>query len=171
MSTTTTMPGSATKTQVKTSKVAGRRELHFTKIAEIQSEADNLARGNVRQFGNWTLGNALSHLARTMKMSLDGANFRPPFMVRLFAPLIKKRLLRGPMRPGFKLPPAAAKELIPETAVSTEQGLNELRAAIERLNREPHRAPSPVFGQMTREEWDQLHLRHAELHLSFFLPA
>jgi hypothetical protein len=48
--------------------------------------------------------------------------------------------------------------------------LNELRAAIDRLNREPKRAPSPVFGKMTREEWDQLHLRHAELHLSFFVP-
>ena len=91
-------------------------------------------------------------------------------MIRLFAPLIKKRLLRGPMSPGFKLPPAAAKELIPETPISAEPGLNELRSAIERLNCETHRAPSPVFGKMTREEWDQLHLRHAELHLSFFVP-
>ena len=66
------------------------------------------------------------------------------------------------MSPGFKLPPAAAKELIPETPISTEQGFNELRAAIERLNREPKRGTSPVFGQMTREEWDQLHLRHPE---------
>ena len=78
-----------------------------------------------------------------MKMSLDGADFRPPLMMRLFAPLIKKRLLRGPMTPGFKLPAAAAKELVPETAVSTEQGLNELRSAIDRLNREPNRAPQP----------------------------
>ena len=171
MSTTATLPGNAANTLVKTSKVTGRRKLHFTKLAEIQTEAENLARGQVRQLGNWTLGNALSHLARTMKMSLDGANFRPPLMIRLFAPLIKKRLLRGPMAPGFKLPAAAAKELVPETAISTEQGLNELRSAIDRLNREPNRAPSPVFGQMTREEWDQLHLRHAELHLSFFVPA
>jgi Protein of unknown function (DUF1569) len=170
MSATVTQSVGSPAAAVKTSKVAGRRELHFTKIAEIQADAESLARGNVRQLGNWTLGTALAHLARTMKMSLDGAHFRPNFMIRLFAPLIKKRLLRGPMSPGFKLPPAAAKELVPETPLSTEQGLNELGAAIERLNRESKRAPSPVFGQMTREEWDQLHLRHAELHLSFFVP-
>ena len=27
--------------------------------------------------------------------------------------------------------------------------------------------PSPVFGPMTHEEWEQLHCRHAELHFSF----
>ncbi len=41
---------------------------------------------------------------------------------------------------------------------------------IDRLNREPQRYPSPVFGKMTKEEWDQLHLRHAEMHLSFYVP-
>jgi len=108
MSATTTIPLSSPIASVKTS-VAGRRELHFTKLAESQVDADSLARGNVRQLGNWTLGTALAHLARTMKMSLDGAHFRPPLTIRLFAPLIKKRLLRCPMSPGFKLPPAAAK--------------------------------------------------------------
>jgi hypothetical protein len=165
------MARSSAAIPVNTAKVSGRRELHFSKIAEIQTDAENLARQNVQQLGNWTPGTALAHLARTMKMSLDGADFRPPFMIRLFAPLIKKRLLRGPMKPGFKLPEKAAEELIPKTSVTTEQGLSELRSVIDRLNREPNRAPSPVFGQMTREEWDQLHLRHAELHLSFFVPS
>ena len=118
MGATVTRPAGSPAAGVKTSKVAGRRELHFTKIAEIQTDAESFARGNVRQLGNWTLGTASAHFARTIKMSLDGAHFRPPFMIRLFAPLIKKRLLRGPMSPGFKLPPAAAKELIPETPIS-----------------------------------------------------
>jgi hypothetical protein len=30
--------------------------------------------------------------------------------------------------------------------------------------------PNPVFGAMTPEDWKRLHLRHAELHLSFVVP-
>ena len=59
---------------------------------------------------------------------------------------------------------------MPRGEVSTQDGLDQLRTQIERLNREAKRAPSPVFGKMTREEWDQLHLRHAEMHLSFYVP-
>jgi hypothetical protein len=156
---------------IKTNKVEGRRELHFANINEILADAQQLASGQVRQLGNWSLGQATWHMAKTMKLSLDGTHFRAPLLLRLFAPLFKKRLLRGPMRPGFKLPRNAAAEFIPAGFISTEQGLADLQANIERLNRETRRAPSPVFGQMTREEWDQLHLRHAELHLSFFVPV
>jgi Protein of unknown function (DUF1569) len=155
---------------VNTKKVKGRRELHFAKLADIQAEAERLASIRVRQLGNWPLGYSLAHLAGAMKMSLDGADFRAPFYIRWFAPLIKKGLLRGPMKPGFQLPRRAAEELIPRGEVPTQDGLNQLRTQIERLNREPQRAPSPVFGKMTREEWDQLHLRHAEMHLSFYVP-
>jgi hypothetical protein len=155
---------------VNTVKVTGRRELHFSKLADIQAEAERLATVPVRQLGNWSLGQTFSHLARTMKMSLDGGNFRALWFIRLLAPLFKKKFLRDPMRPGFKLKSAAAEQLVPESPVSTPEGLDDLRKTIDRLQREPQRAPSPVFGAMTREEWDQLHLRHSEMHLSFFVP-
>ncbi len=45
-----------------------------------------------------------------------------------------------------------------------------LRQAIHRLQTEEKRAPNPVLGKLTREEWDRLHCRHAELHLSFLVP-
>jgi hypothetical protein len=28
-----------------------------------------------------------------------------------------------------------------------------------------------VLGPLTNAEWEQLHLRHAELHMSFVVPA
>ncbi len=28
----------------------------------------------------------------------------------------------------------------------------------------------PVFGAMNVEQWNQFHLRHAEMHLSFIVP-
>lgn len=158
------------KGPINTSKVTGRRELSFNNLAEIQADAERLVAGPTKQLGNWTLGTALSHLARTMKMSLDGAEWKAPFLLRMIAPFFKKGLLRGKMKPGFKLPGYAAADLMPKSPVATEQGMNELKTQIERLNREPNRAPSPFFGPMTREEWNELHCRHAELHLSFFVP-
>jgi len=165
MSTAATQP----HPPIATKNVTGRRVLRFSTLDDILADAERLAAGRVRALGNWSLGEALAHLARTMKMSLDGASFRVPFFMRWIARLFKNRLLRSPMRPGFNLPRAAEAQLLASPPVSTEEGLNQLRAAIERLKREPQRAPNPAFGPLTREEWDQLHLRHAELHLSFFM--
>ena len=78
-------------------------------------------------------------------------------------------MLAGPMPPGFKLPDDAAKTLVPGPT-STEEGLAVPQAAITRLEQDPKRAPNPVFGPMTKEEWNQLHLNHAALHMSFLVP-
>ncbi len=45
-----------------------------------------------------------------------------------------------------------------------------LKTAIQPLHLEPQRMPSPFLGKLTKDEWDRLHMRHAELHLSFFVP-
>ena len=105
-----------------------------------------------------------------MKMAVDGDPNRAPLPMRLIARLMKRTMLTKGMRPGFKLPKAAEEKYMAAPDVSTEQGLNELRSAIERLKAESQRHPHPAFGPMTAEEWEQLHLRHAELHLSFFVP-
>jgi len=167
MSTATNLGSTAV---VDTKKVQGRRELRFTKLADIQAEAERLACGPVRQLGNWPLGYSLAHLAGGMKLALDGADFKVPWYPRTFAALIKKKVLRSPMKPGFQLPKDAAEVLIPSREISTQEGLNELQTTIARMNREPQRHPSPIFGKMTRDEWDQLQLRHAEMHLSFYVP-
>ena len=107
-----------------------------------------------------------------MKMSLDGTTLgRAPLPIRvLLRYVFKKRILTKGMRPGFNLKGPFADYIIPGAAYTTDQGLADLRAGIERLKREPQRHPHPAFGPLTREEWDLLHLRHAELHLSFFVP-
>ncbi len=83
--------------------------------------------------------------------------------------LFKKKLIAGAMPPGMKLPPNFAAAVIPEPT-SIEEGLAELRAAIARLEQEPHRARKPLFGNLTKEEWNRIHLNHAKLHMSFLVP-
>jgi hypothetical protein len=157
--------------QIKTSKVTGRRELHFTNLGDMMADAEVLCSSKpVTALGNWRLGNALEHLARSMDMALDGAQFTSPWFVRLLGRWIKKRMLTQPMRPGFQLPAYAAKYLIPQDECEMHEALAHLHAAVARSMATTHRHPSPLLGPLTVEEWDQLHLRHAELHLSFFVP-
>ncbi|MBL9124554.1 MAG: DUF1569 domain-containing protein [Planctomycetaceae bacterium] len=154
---------------VATDKDSRRRTLRFASFDELAAELDRLAASPVRQLGNWTLGQICRHLAVSFNSSIDGYAFRAPWLVRTLGPLLKGRYLRKPMPSGFKLPQYAQKSLLPP-AVDDAEGVNELRGAIARQMRESHRAPSPIFGAMTRDEWTQLHLRHAELHLSFVEP-
>jgi hypothetical protein len=174
MSTATTAPSiqSAPRVLIKTAEVSGRRTLHFTTLGEMLEDAECLcAAKHVTALGNWQLGPTLEHLARTIDMSLDGAKFRAPWYVRLLGPLFKKYMLTHPMRPGFKLPQNAAEYLIPTTECPVNESLAHLRSGVRRLINFTERQPSPAFGRLTCEEWDQLHLRHAELHLSFLVPG
>lgn len=156
--------------QKDTAKVSGRRQLHFASYDDLLADARRLACGPATALGNWSAGQVFQHLAHTMTMSLDGVDFRAPWFVRLVAGrLLKNRFLNRPMSAGFRLPRRAASLLPPPT--ETETGLAALQAAIARLQAEPQRRPHPALGPLTRDEWDRLHFRHAELHLSFLVPA
>ncbi len=51
--------------------------------------------------------------------------------------------------------------------MSTEEGLSSFRANFQRIAAECPTRPNVIFGPLTHDEWINLHLRHAELHLSF----
>ena len=155
---------------VNTAKVAGRRTLRFNSFREVLADAEKLSQVPVRCLGNWSLGQIFKHLAEGIHMSIDGTKFKTPLLLRIIGPLLfKRRILNKGMSPGIKLPADAAKQLVPGET-STEEGLKSLRLAIERAENEEKRAPSPFLGKLTREESDKVHLRHAELHLSFVAP-
>jgi DNA-binding response OmpR family regulator len=54
--------------------------------------------------------------------------------------------------------------------LSTGEGLARIRAAFERIRTTKPIHTNAMFGPMSREEVEQLNLRHAELHLGFFHP-
>jgi hypothetical protein len=109
------------------------------------------------------------HLAAGMNIGLDGATFRAPLLLRIVArTFVKKRALRK-MTPGFRLPGRIARHVVPDET-SDADGLDALRLAIHRWKTESQRHPQPFFGTLTPGEWDQLVLRHAEMHMSFLLP-
>ncbi|MSQ93429.1 MAG: DUF1569 domain-containing protein [Gemmataceae bacterium] len=154
---------------VDTAKVEGRRQLKFSTLDDILAELERLNQSKLRTLGNWSPGQILRHLSVPMDWCLDGAKVQAPWYVRLFGWFMKNRFLRNPMPAGFALPEATAKYLVPEET-SWEEGLRILRTSIQRLKTESQRHRSPFLGELTREQWDQLHCRHAELHLSFLIP-
>ncbi len=156
---------------VDVTKVKNRRKVHFEQPRDIIAEAEALAQGPLQQLGNLSLGQTCGHLATWMNLSIDGGiPMEAPPLLRVFARLFKEYLLSRPLPAGYKLPARAKEVLIPLPEISSEAGLEQLRAAVQRLEREEQRVPSPMLGPLSRSDWDRLHCRHAELHFSFLRP-
>lgn len=144
-----------------------RRTIRYNSLPEILEDAERLAGGKFRTLGGWSFGQILEHMARSLNCSIDGYGFQAPWFARkLIAPFVKNSFITKSMRSGFNLPDSG-KALIPPNPVSVETGLEHFRQALRRFEREPRRAPHPLFGPLASQEWISLHQRHAELHMSF----
>src|ERR1043166_540888 len=159
-------------TAIKTAKVTGRRELHFSSLDDILADVERLAGAKeIRTLGNWSADQVFRHVATVMNKSIDGFTHLPPWYIRLLVRLFfRGRFLRKAMPAGINLPAAAQAELV-QPATNLEAGLQTTRAAISRLKGDPSRKPSPVLGELTVDEWTSLHCRHSELHFSFLVPV
>jgi hypothetical protein len=159
-----------TPAPIDTGRIAGRRELHFTKIDEALADVEQLAaaerEGRLRRVGNWTLGQTLGHLSAWADYSYDGAPLKVPFFVKLIMRPMKRRFLRGPMPAGRKIPKVPGGTLAIDP-LPTEEGLARFRRSFARIRDELPTRPHVLFGPLTHDQWIQSHLRHAELHLSF----
>ena len=154
-------------------KRPARRRLHFASLDEALADAEYLAAHPTRQLGNWTLGQNLMHLATVYEKSIDGTAYRPgrfaSGVAKFVVPIWKWWVLRNGLPSGIRPPAFMFKEVAPPDHVTTEEGLRVFRRAIGRLKEESDRDWEQCFGVFTREEWDQFHVRHAELHLSFIM--
>ncbi len=179
---------------INTKKVADRREVRFASLAELRADVERLRdaagggggngggngsgdgsgdgdrSGSVQALGNWSLGQASQHLARFMVCSIDGFD-KAPFFLRPMGMMLQlfqgQKVLNQPPPPGFKIPSTLA--FFPDAEVDDAAGSAELLAVIDRLLSGTECVhPSPLLGKLSPEQWTKLHLRHAELHLSFF---
>ena len=156
---------------VDTKTVEGRRELRFNSFDDLRIAVDQLAAGNVKMLGNWSLAQVFKHLAASLNATIDGSSIKASFFLRLMAPLMKKKFIYRGIPAGFKIPKEAQAQFLPSNAVETADALDQLQAAIERVQSADTIAPHPLFGNLSKEELEQFQLRHAELHLSFAVPV
>jgi hypothetical protein len=150
-----------------------RRPLRFATVDDMLADARTFAAApRVERLGNWTLGQALNHIAAWIEFPFTGypAELIIPDEMRANASAVKGTMMNSTMPPGVRLPGLAAGTLATEV-VPTATGLARLERAARHLQHgdpfEPTPFPDPVFGSITRHEWTQISLRHAELHLSF----
>jgi hypothetical protein len=153
---------------IQTKKVSGRREVHYQSVSELLADAERLAQGPVQSLGNWTPAQVFQHLAVSLNGSIDGMSFKLPAPARwVMSLLMKRKFLTVAVPAGFRTPD----EYVASADTPLDDALASLRNAIQRQQTEPKRALHPGFGNLSREEWEQFHLRHAELHMSFLQPA
>ncbi len=159
---------------INTKQVTDRRGVTLATLDDLAAEARRIAQaegaGRAHPLGNWSPGQNLQHLARFMTCSMDGFGGDPPMWLKLFGRVLRiafgRTLFLRPPPPGMKLPPDLP--FVPDAEVTAAVAADELCAVIERVKAGAGFLPaSPVLGRLSREQWIELHLRHAEMHLSF----
>ena len=144
-----------------------RSKIEYSTLNEFRQDAERIAQLDYRTVGKWSFGQIMLHLAMAIEGSIDGFPFRGPWYIRkLAAPLIKNSLLSKPLKPGFRLP-KYAENYLPDPDVTTYSALSRVQSAVSRIQVEAPQAEHPFLGKLAEEEWMRLHVRHAELHMSF----
>ena len=157
---------------VNTAQVSGRRKLHFADFSQLLADVDYITTHSCHTLGNWSVGQILDHLAIAANTPFDGfGGFKASWFTRhLIIPFIKNNLLTKPMSAGFQIPQEAT-VMFPSPDATPLAGSAKLKEALARFSTELPKFPHPVLGDLAFQEWVAVTLRHAELHLSFIVPA
>ncbi len=160
---------------VHTKHTTDFRLIRFPSGNDLLAEAERIVAaeraGTLRRSGNWTVGQNFSHLATWIEFALDGypPKVKPGVLIRVVMKLMKRKFMRGPLPRGVKIPGMAGGTLGADD-MPTDAALHRLRRAWERLMSTAPTRPNPIFGPLPHEEWIQMHLRHAELHMGYLHP-
>jgi hypothetical protein len=150
-----------------------RRKLTFATTADVRRDLLHLAAGPYQRMGKWSLGQVCEHMRAAIDMSMDGYPIRLGWHLRMLAPVMRWIFFRVKSMPaGLKGPevlmPAAAEHV---DAHDREQ-VQLLLATLDRYDAfSEELKSSPLFGRLSRSQWDRLHLIHAAHHFSFVVPT
>jgi uncharacterized protein DUF1569 len=148
-----------------------RRKLRFHNLDDILNEAKTLAAAGVETSGNWTPGQVVGHVAAVIDSSVEGFSFKLPIPVRLFGRVMRGWFLAKGFPAGIKMPGNVPASFKPSAEFSLREAIEQLVSSIDKARDRRMNAVSPVLGQLSHEQWVQLHCRHAELHFGHIHPA
>lgn len=159
---------------VNTKTVADRRKPNYETIDSLLKDMDAIVaaenNGTLKRLGNWTVGQAFNHLGSWINFGWEGFPMRVPWFIKPFLMMKKKRYLTVGMDSGVRIPGTSFGTFATDR-VPTSEGYEKLKKALLRLQSgEEATFHSPAFGKLSQEERVKMNLRHAELHLSFFVP-
>jgi hypothetical protein len=164
---------------IDTRSVTNRRVVHLRTLNHLTAEIERIIAaasvGQLRTLGNWTPAQVLWHIGKLIELSFDGFPFRyeikPRWLVRLMRFLSWRYLIALAFRPGFQNPSYAV-VLEPDPSLSLDDASGYLKRQLARIHSgEQMTKEASIEGPYTHEQWIYIHLRHAELHLSFLSYA
>ncbi len=128
--------------------------MRYESFGDMLVDVEQLASTEVRQTGNWSLGQILHHLSVALNSSIDGFDFSVPAPVRFVLNLLlKNRYLYKSVPAGFKV----TGKFVPAEEATTADGLVEIRNAVQRQESVDARAAHPGFGRIIKDEWTNFH--------------
>lgn len=140
------------------------RDLRFQSYADVIVEIEELRRRGYTAAGKWNLARTCEHLSYYYRGSLDGFEFKLPWIIRkVIGRAILRRILkkRGMRRGRLTIPASVAPAETDEAEA--------VARAVELLKRlDAHRGEvqlSPLFDRLTLDEARELHLIHSAHHL------
>ena len=154
---------------------ATRRTLTFDTLDDVVRDAESLLAGGYDKAGNWDLAQVAKHLAEWLRFPVEGFPRMPIFLRPIFWLMRKtigrKKFLGYIATKSFP----AGKPTMPQTVAppggDPAAAVAELKKSVERLKAHTGPiVPSPLFGDMTRDECIRMQLVHAAHHLSFLVP-
>ncbi len=152
-----------------------RRPLTFASLDEVVQDAERLLANGYDRAGTWDLAQVATHLAEWMRFPVEGFPklllFLRPIFWGFRKTIGRKKLLGYIETKSFP----AGKPTMPETVAKpggdATKTVEALRVSVERLKAHAGPiVPSPLFGEMTKEECIRMQLVHAAHHLSFLVP-
>lgn len=138
-------------------------------MEEILAEVDRLHANGYDRAGKWDLAQNLDHLRYFIEGGLDGFNFKVPWIIRflLAKPVLRRILSQNKMKRGVYTP----QKPLPPPGLNEAEAVAKFKAAVHRFqNHSGEYLPSPFFGQLTREQCQQLMLIHCNHHLGYLIP-
>jgi hypothetical protein len=149
-----------------------RRQVRYETLDDAMTDMKAMAvlerENKLNQLGNWSLGQAIGHVATWAEFAFTPNPLpRPPFFIRMLLPLLRGRFLNKGFPAGVMIPGVEGGTIGTEP-MPTHAAIERFVAVADRLQHEAPTQPSPAFGRMNQKDGIKLQLRHAELHMSFF---
>ncbi len=145
-----------------------RRSLNFENIGDVLPEVVRL-KHSYRALGTWSLGQTCQHLAGSFHGSIDGFDLRRHRIKRFF---LHKQMLRYALTKGIPPNYTVDENLTPRDDVPLDDAIHAITKAIDRYQK--HQGPlhpHPLFGNLSRENWDRIHRIHCAHHLRLILSC
>ena len=157
---------------INTAKVRDRRSLRFSRLDDILADVGRLSASPTRAARQLVAGADLRAFGRGDAPVDRRAPPDAPFKRRCgcgFRAFHQVPIAR--QRAASRLQNAGGRPKVAPARRSRRRHRNRQPARQSSGSRgEDRRVSHPIFGSMSRAEWDQMHLRHAEMHLSFIRP-